>query len=191
MFKASIIGNLGSDAKVQDYQGNKFVSFDVAETKKYKKADGTDVEETTWVSCTLNGDGGNLLQYLKKGKKVYVDGDCSVRVYSSKVKRAIVAGVNLAVRNIELIGGITEDVPKQICDDQGRLIETFKAYYIDPNIAKEYGATKQNDVLFGAPSGGLFRVNVLGYVKKEAETPQSNETAGNQATAGENSEGSN
>ena len=67
MFKVEIIGNIGQDARVVENGGNKFVSFSVAHSKKWKDNQGVDHEETEWFGCTLNGDGGGLLQYLKAG----------------------------------------------------------------------------------------------------------------------------
>ena len=45
--------------------------------------DGTKRESTTWVSCILNGDGGKLLPYLKRGAQVFVEGVGSARCFSS------------------------------------------------------------------------------------------------------------
>ena len=66
MIKVEIIGNLGADAQLQEKNGNKFVAFRVANTDKWvDKSTGQVIESTQWISCTLNGDGGALLPYLK------------------------------------------------------------------------------------------------------------------------------
>ena len=80
MIKLSIIGNLGADAEVKNHNGKEFVSFRVAHTDRFTQ-DGQTKETTTWVSCILNGNGGNLLPYLKKGTKVFCHGDFSIRLY--------------------------------------------------------------------------------------------------------------
>lgn len=104
MLKLCVIGNLGADAELKNFNGRDCVSFRVAHTHKFTKADGTLVETTTWVSCLLNGRAEKLLPYLRKGQKVYVDGDAELRVYSSAKTHQMEAGISISVRNVELCG---------------------------------------------------------------------------------------
>ena len=109
MIKVEIIGNLGADAQLQVYNGNKYVSFRIANTDSWTdKATGEIKKSTQWVSCTLNGDGGALAQYLKKGTKVFVRGNAQFVVFSSAKSHQMEVGVNLFVREIELCGGNKE-----------------------------------------------------------------------------------
>lgn len=135
MFRALIIGNLGADARVEQSNGRPFISFNVAHNDRYEKEDGTVVEKQQWISCAMNGDGGKLLQYLKKGRQVYVEGRCSTRVFSSEKERRMVAGVNLSVDHLELIGGQADEIPGRIFDTEGVMHDTHKAYWIDPQEA--------------------------------------------------------
>lgn len=113
MIKMEIIGNLGADAKLQSINGNTFVSFRIANTDAWTdKATGEMKKTTQWVSCSLNGNGGNLLPYLKKGVKVFVRGNAQIVVYSSPKTHQMEAGVNLFVREIELCGGHQEQTPQ-------------------------------------------------------------------------------
>lgn len=106
MIKVEIIGNLGADAQLQEKNGNKFVAFRVANTDKWvDKSTGQIIESTQWISCTLNGDGGSLLPYLKRGAKVFVRGNAQFVIFSSAKTRQMEVGVNLFVREIELCGG--------------------------------------------------------------------------------------
>lgn len=106
MIKVEIIGNLGADAQMQIYNGNKYVSFRIANTDAWTdKATGEIKKSTQWVSCTLNGDGGALTPYLKKGTKVFVRGNAQFVVFSSAKSHQMEVGVNLFVREIELCGG--------------------------------------------------------------------------------------
>ena len=106
MIKVEIIGNLGADAQLQVYNGNKYVSFRIANTDSWTdKATGEIKKSTQWVSCTLNGDGGALTPYLKKGTKVFVRGNAQFVVFSSAKSHQMEVGVNLFVREIELCGG--------------------------------------------------------------------------------------
>ena len=106
MIKLEIIGNLGADAEVKVYNGNKFVSFRVAHTDKWvDQQTGVISTQTTWVSCSINGDGGGLTPYLKKGTKVFVRGTPNFVVYSSPKTHKMETGINLFVREVELCGG--------------------------------------------------------------------------------------
>lgn len=100
MLQFTILGNLGADAEKKEYNGRPFVSFRVAHSEK--RQDGT--EATTWVSCVLNGDGGNVLQYLRRGQKVFVQGRGRVKTYSSPKTHQIEAGLDLSVDRVELCG---------------------------------------------------------------------------------------
>lgn len=105
-----IIGNLGADAQLQVHNGNKYVSFRIANTDAWTdKSTGEIKKSTQWVSCSMNGDGGNILQYLKKGTKIFVRGNAQIVVYSSPKTHQMEAGVNLFVREIELCGGSKEE----------------------------------------------------------------------------------
>lgn len=154
MLKLQIIGNLGADAEVKREQGSQFVSLSIAHTERRKDANGVDRETTTWVSATINGDGGNLLQYLKKGTKVYAYGDVGLRLYNSEKDRRMKAGLNLYIRNIELIGSQGDEVPRELTDIDGVLHKVGKYYYCD--TAK--GLTLYNR------SGQEFKVDAQGWV---------------------------
>ena len=110
MIKIEVIGNLGADAQLQVVNGNKFVSFRVANTDSWTDKVTGEIRKTTqWISCSLNGDGGSLLAYLKKGTKVFVRGNANMVTYSSPKTHQIEVGVNLYVREIELCGGTKEE----------------------------------------------------------------------------------
>lgn len=136
MFRAEIIGNLGSDAHVEQNGGRPFVSFNVAHNDRFVKEDGSVKETMQWISCAMNGDGGKLLPFLKKGKTVYVVGRCTTRVFSSEKERRMVAGVNVSVDHLELIGGQTDPVPSRLFDHDGIMHNVSKSYWIQEEEAK-------------------------------------------------------
>ena len=103
MLQALIIGNLGRNAILREGARGKYVTFSVADTRKYKDFKGQPVEITQWVSCTMNNDGGALLPYLLKGQKVYVSGPLTVRQYQA-ADGTMQFGLNVTVREIELCG---------------------------------------------------------------------------------------
>ena len=106
MLKLVIIGNLGADAELRNANGAQFLSFRVAHSDRWTDRNSGEVHDnTTWVSCTLNGDGGNLRPYLKQGTKVFVYGDVSTRIYVSPKDGKQYAGIDCRVRQLELCGG--------------------------------------------------------------------------------------
>lgn len=110
MIKLEVIGNLGADAQLQVNNGNKFVSFRVANTDSWTdKKTGEIIKTTQWVSCSLNGDGSGILPYLRKGTKVFVRGNAQTVIYSSPKTHQMEVGINIFVREIELCGGNREE----------------------------------------------------------------------------------
>lgn len=100
MLELSIIGNLGADAERKNVNGRAFVVFRVAHSEKLQ--DGT--ERTTWVSVAMNGDGGRLFEFLKRGTKVFVCGRPRLRCYSSPKTHQYEAGLDLSADRVELCG---------------------------------------------------------------------------------------
>lgn len=174
MFRAQVIGNLGSDAHVEQNNGRPFVSFNVAHNDRFTKEDGTVVEKMQWISCALNGDGGKLLPFLKKGRQVYVEGRCQTRVFSSEKERRMVAGVNLSVDHLELIGGQSDEVPSRLFDLQGVMHDVHKSYWIDNNEAAEIlaGVDKQ---FLTTPSGQRYLLTAPCWVTPLQESQPSTE----------------
>jgi len=103
-----LIGYLGQDAIVRDVQGQsmKAISFSVAHSEKYKDAQGTQHERTTWVSCTLwrSADKLSISNYLVKGQKVFVSGTPSAIGYVSQKNGQAAADLRIRVESIELLG---------------------------------------------------------------------------------------
>lgn len=128
MLKLQVIGNLGADARLVNSNGNEFVSMRVAHSENYT-VNGQQATRTIWVDCTLNGNGGNLLQYLKKGAKVFVEGYPSFRVYDSAQNHCKMVGVQISVRSIELCGGTTDKVPSELTTTDGEIISVMKCFY--------------------------------------------------------------
>lgn len=138
MLKLQVIGNLGADARLVNSNGNEFVSMRVAHSENYT-VNGQQATRTIWVDCTLNGNGGNLLQYLKKGAKVFVEGYPSFRVYDSAQNHCKMVGVQISVRSIELCGGSTDKVPSELTTTDGEIVSVMKCFYTSET--KVHGGT--------------------------------------------------
>lgn len=130
MLKSILIGNLGADAEVKSANGREFVTFRVAHSWNFTAQDGTVNSGTIWVDCIGNNLKG-VVEYLKRGTQVYVEGEISLRVYSSKQDRCMKAGLTIHVQSVQLIGGKTEEVPREVINpDTGDLFGVEKIYYV-------------------------------------------------------------
>jgi len=74
--KIIIIGNLGRDPEMRyTPSGQGVTDFSVATSNKFTTSDGNQVDETTWFRVTTWGKLAEVCnQYLKKGKRVLVEG---------------------------------------------------------------------------------------------------------------------
>lgn len=104
MLEATIIGNIGADAVIKDFNGAKYIAFNVAHSERYTDANGNPTERTTWVSVLKPArEGDRLCQYLTKGTQVYLRGNISARCYQSQLGWQ--AGLNLHCTQLQLLGG--------------------------------------------------------------------------------------
>ena len=101
MLQVEIIGNIGNDAQVKDFNGKKYIAFNVAHSEKFKNQQGVETERTTWVSVLKPGESA-VAQYLKKGTPVFVRGDLSVKAYKDNAGNWQV-GVNCLAREVQLL----------------------------------------------------------------------------------------
>lgn len=114
MLNFMLIGNLGADAVVKETNGRQYVSFRVAHSEKVvDRQTGSISERTEWISCTLDGNGGGLLQYLKRGVKVFVMGAGRLKTFRSSKDGLTYAGIDVFVRQLELCGGPRQETNEQ------------------------------------------------------------------------------
>lgn len=157
-----VIGNLGADAELKIENGNEFVRFSVAETRKFTDAAGNKKEETMWNSCIMNGRNEKLLPYLTKGTKVCVIGRGSTRIYSSPAEKRMMAGINISVDRLELIQVNSESVPRRVIDPAtGSIYDTYKFYFLAPDVVSKIAQFPYHMV---DERGGQYVVNEQGCV---------------------------
>ena len=168
MLKIQVIGNLGADAELHQSNGSEFISFRVAHTETITR-NGVQTDSVTWVDVTMNGNGGQLLQYLKRGAKVYVDGNAVLRVYSSKKDRCMKAGVTCFARTVELCGGSSDIVPRELIAQDGILLRVNKYFHIEE---PQYF----NQIVFDK-NMNQYATNENGWVLPVATTTNGQETA--------------
>lgn len=162
MIKIEVIGNIGADAEIKDNQGSKFVTFRVANTDRWRDSNGVEHSQTDWVDCVMNNAESKLVPYLKQGVKVFVRGNARLRVYSSKKERMMKAGLSINVLEIELCGGSSDEVPRQlIIPETGAIIPVEKWYHVEMNTAK----FKKDDVgILVDQRGTQYMFNKAGWV---------------------------
>lgn len=80
--KVIAIGNLGADPEVKSFAtGGKVCNFRMACTEKWKDKNGERQERTEWLSVAIFSEGlaGVAERYLRKGSKVYIEGQLRTR----------------------------------------------------------------------------------------------------------------
>ena len=86
--KVILVGNLGRDPEVRNAQdGTKIVNFTMATSETWRdKATGERKDRTEWHRIVIFNDrlADVATQYLKKGMKVYVEGQLQTRKWTDK-----------------------------------------------------------------------------------------------------------
>ena len=105
MLQIEVIGNLGKDAEVKEFSGKKYVCFSVAHTENVRAQNPGEppVQRTTWLSVYWYGEGGAMLQYLKRGTKVFVRGTMRNNLYTDRTGQTRV-DININAREVYLCG---------------------------------------------------------------------------------------
>ena len=162
MFKVEFIGNLGADVEIKNADGKKFATCRIAHTEKWTDANNVEHTDTTWADVTINDTDSKILQFLKAGTKVFVRGNGRLRLYSSKKDRCMKAGISIQAWEIELCGGSSDAVPRQVIDPtNGQLYDVQKYYW----IPKETKGMKKDDVVAMVDvRGNQFMMNNQGFV---------------------------
>ena len=86
--KVILLGNLGKDPEIRSMNsGNKVASFSLATSKRWKdKATQEQKDKTSWHNIVVFGDGlvGIVEKYVKKGSKIYVEGELQTRKWQDQ-----------------------------------------------------------------------------------------------------------
>ncbi|MBB3941539.1 single-strand DNA-binding protein [Novosphingobium fluoreni] len=86
--KVILVGNLGADPEVKSFQnGGRIANLRIATSENWKdKTSGERKERTEWHSVVLNSDGlvGVAERFLRKGSKVYIEGQLRTRKWQDQ-----------------------------------------------------------------------------------------------------------
>lgn len=87
--KVTLIGNIGQEPEIKTFDnGGKIAMFSLATSKSYKQDNGESKSITQWHKIVVRNK--NLIEYiiekgyLKKGIKVYLEGEIITREYKDK-----------------------------------------------------------------------------------------------------------
>jgi single-strand DNA-binding protein len=85
--KVQLIGNLGADPEARSLNsGGEVVNMRIATSEQWKDKDGNKQERTEWHQVVIFNEGiGNVAKtYLRKGSKVYLEGQLQTRKWQDK-----------------------------------------------------------------------------------------------------------
>ena len=86
--KVILLGNLGRDPEIRSMQsGKKMASFSIATSKRWKDKNTQEQKEnTSWHNIVVFNEGlvDVIEKYVKKGSKIYLEGELSTRKYQDK-----------------------------------------------------------------------------------------------------------
>jgi len=84
--KVILIGNLGKDPELRYApSGSAVANFSLATSEQWKDQEGNPQERTSWHNIVVWGKLAEIAaEYLKKGRKVYVEGRIQYRYYEGK-----------------------------------------------------------------------------------------------------------
>ena len=86
--KVILLGNLGRDPEIRSMQsGKKMASFSIATSKRWKdRSTQEQKENTSWHNIVVFYEGivDVIEKYIKKGSKIFVEGELSTRKYQDK-----------------------------------------------------------------------------------------------------------
>lgn len=115
--KVILIGNLTRDVEVRYLANGTAVSeVSLAVNESYKKQDGSKVENTVFVECTLWGKTAELAgQYLAKGKSVMFEGRLKLDQWDDKETGKKRSKLGVTVESMQFLGSPSggKDAPQE------------------------------------------------------------------------------
>jgi single-strand DNA-binding protein len=119
--KVILVGNLGKDPEIRRTQdGRPIANLSVATSESWRdKATGERKEKTEWHRVVIFSEGLAKIaeQYLKKGAKVYIEGQLQTRKYTDQsgaekyTTEVVLQGFNSALTMLDGRGGGFADEP--------------------------------------------------------------------------------
>lgn len=169
--KVIMVGNLTRDVELRYLNtGSALASFGLASNRRYKKADGMQVDDTCFIDVTLFGRTAEVAnQYLRKGSKVLIEGRLSFETWTDqqgnkRSKHAIIA------ESMQMLDSKPQSEYGQGYDQQNSYNNSYAApqqnsYQSQPhqksNNAYSYAPREQNNTGNAGMQGGYTEPPVI------------------------------
>ncbi len=112
--KVILIGNLGKDPELRYApSGSAVATFSLATNEQWKDQEGNPQERTTWHNIVIWGKLAEIAaEYLKKGRKIYIEGRLQYRDYEDKSgnKRFV---TEIVVNDLVMLGSRQDGAEKE------------------------------------------------------------------------------
>jgi single-strand DNA-binding protein len=105
--KAMLIGNLGADPEIRTTaNGTRVANFRIATSRRYTDRNGQEQENTQWHTIVAWDKLAEIVErFLKKGERVYVEGELEYRQYEAKDGSGTRYVTEIRARDLMLLGG--------------------------------------------------------------------------------------
>src|SRR3989337_3879129 len=91
-----LIGRLGKDPEVKNFNDKKKAAFSLATSETYKNQKGEKIEDTQWHNIVIWGKlAGIAEKYLKKGNEVAIEGKLIHRPYETNGEKRFITEINV------------------------------------------------------------------------------------------------
>jgi len=147
--KVILLGNLGKDPDIRSMQsGSKMAAFSIATSKRWKDRNTQEQKEkTSWHNIVVFGDGlvDIVEKYVKKGSKIYVEGELQTRKWQDKdgndkyTTEVILQGYNCNLTLLDSRNNSSNQLDNQNQDSQDSSItdDSFSSESSDSNNMDE------------------------------------------------------
>ena len=136
MQRIELIGHIGQDAEVKDFNDNQVINFSVAVTESYTNKQGEKISNTTWYECAKWGNNTSVAQYLKKGTQVFVSGKPQSRAWQ-KEDGTLVSNLGVNVFNLTLLGSKNENQNQSQSQSQPQSSNNAQVQAPETNLNEE------------------------------------------------------
>jgi single-strand DNA-binding protein len=84
--KVQLIGNLGNDPEITNFESGKILAkFSIATNDSYKNAKGEKITDTQWHNVVAWGKTAQIIEkFITKGKEIAIEGKLTTRSWEDK-----------------------------------------------------------------------------------------------------------
>jgi single-strand DNA-binding protein len=106
MNSVKLIGNVGREINVKEFEGRKLINFSLATNESYKNRNNEEIKNTAWHNIVASGQVATQCEtLLVTGKTVQIEGKLNYRQYQNKD--------NITVKVTEIFAFKVEEVVKK------------------------------------------------------------------------------